>query len=474
MSRIYVPHEYQGIALDFLWNRPRANLHMSPGMGKTPTILTHLVNLSLVERPFPVLAIGPLRVANSVWEREVDKWAHLHGVRVSKILGTEAERLAALRRHADVYTINYENLVWLTRILNGACPFRAVVADESTRIKNHRVSMQRSAKGKLFLKAAGGVNAAALIKHLGPKVDYWYNLTGTPAPNGLQDLWGQQFPIDWGKALGNSFTAFTSRWFYPAPRSTREQQKWLPHDHAMATITNRLRPTTISIDAYDWFDVERPRVVDIPVELPEKTMKQYKELHRESLLALDDGTVITAVNAGAKTIKCRQVASGWLLDKEGNGHHIHTAKLDALESLMENLNGAPLLLAYSFVQEREAVLKRFKYAEILPSGAKQKEVEARWNAGQIPMLVVHPASAGHGLDLQHGGHNLCIFSPDWDLELYQQVIERIGPVRQAQAGYDRLVNVYRLVAQDTWDGIICDVQSGKHSMQERVKAELRA
>lgn len=472
MSRIYVPHEYQGLTLDFLWSRPRANVHMSPGMGKTPTILTHLVNLSLVDRPFPVLALGPKRVVNSVWTREIEKWAHLHGIKVSKIMGTIAQREAALKAHADLYLINYENLVWLTTVLNGRCPFKTVIADESTRIKGARVSMQVSKLGKRFLKAAGAVNAAALIKNIAPKVDFWYNLTGTPTPNGLQDLWSPQFPVDWGKALGNSFDAFNRRWFYPAPNSEREQQKWLPFDHALGEITRRIKPTTISIDAYDWFDVERPRVVDIEVELPEKAMAQYRKMHRESLLSLQDGTTITALNAGAKTMKCRQIASGWLLDKEGNGHQIHTEKLDALDSLIENLNGAPLLVAYSFIEEREAILKRFKHAELLPSDHRQKEVEDRWNAGKIPMLVVHPKSAGHGLDLQHGGHNLCVFSPDWDLELYQQVIERIGPVRQAQAGYDRLVNVYRIIATGTWDRQICDVQEGKNSLQEAVKQEL--
>lgn len=470
---LWTPREYQQQVLDFLWDTPRGNLHASPGMGKTTTLLTHLVNLSLVDEPFPVLAVGPKRVAVSVWSGEVEKWAHLQGLKVSRIVGTRPQREKALRSHADVYTINYEGLLWLVEELNGQVPFRAVIADESTRIKNHRVSLRTSTTGRRFLRSDGAKNAAALITHIAPKVKFWYNATGTPAPNGLRDLWGQQFPVDWGRALGMSHSAFTTRWFYPTPGSAREHDNWTPFDHAQQSITERLRPTTISLDAYDWFDVDRPRVVDLEVELPPARMKEYRKLHRESVLGLTDGTEITAVNAGARTMKCRQYASGWVLDEDGKTHLIHREKLEMLDSLVENLSGAPLIVVYTFIHEREALLKRYKGAEVLPSDpSKQLDTETRWNEGKIPMLVVHPGAAGHGLNLQHGGHNMCFFSPDWNLEYYQQVIERIGPVRQAQAGYERMVNIYRILTKGTWDINIRTVLEGKASVQDAVRNEL--
>lgn len=474
MSQILVPRAYGQLAVGHIVRNPRCNLFASPGMGKTVSTLSALEAACVLRDAYPVLVVAPHRVANSVWTRETNKWAHLNHLRVSKILGSAAERIAALRAKADIYTINYENLGWLEEQLGGKMPFKTVVSDESTRLKNHRCSLQTSKTGKRFFKRAGAKNASALGR-MSFQYDNHVNLTGTPAPNGLKDLWGQQFFVDHGEQLGRSYTAFTNRWFRIRPGSSREAAVFEPLAHAEAEITERLKATTLSLDAYDWFDVDRPREVDIEIELTDRLMRDYRTLHNDAVLQLTEDTTVTAVNAAVITAKCLQFATGHLFDAEGVNHPIHDLKLDALESLMENLCGAPLLVAYHWKPDLERILRRFKgKAEVLPKGAKQEEVERRWNKGEIPMLLVHPQSAGHGLDLQHGGHNLCIFSPQWDLELYQQVIERIGPVRQAQAGYDRLVNVYRLITKGTFDELVIKRIDTKCTVQQAVMQAVRA
>lgn len=473
--KVFKGHEYQQQAIQFGTELDRFNLLMSPGMGKTATSIEIMEIRSMVADSYPALAIGPLRVANSVWNREVGKWANFKGLRVSKILGTAAERIKAINTPADIYTIHYGLLKWLHEYLvesGKQWPFKTVIADESTRLKHARPSFRRHKKtGKVSLYIAGSVNPGALARYA-VRTPYWINMTGTYTPNGLQDAWGQQWFIDFGKALGNSYDAYTKRWFYQRRGTSAEQQVFEPHDFALDEITERLKPTSISLDAYDWFAVERPREVDIEVELPEKLMKDYRKLHREAMLKLENETVITAVNAGAITNKCMQFASGNVYDADKVSHFIHNEKLDALESLVENLNGAPLLVGYHFIPTREAILKRFPKAELLPSDKRQKEVEDRWNAGKIPMLVVHPSSAGHGLDLQYGGHNLCIVDPYWDFEMYAQLIERIGPVRQMQAGLNRLVNVYRMRTKHTFDEVVIDRLSTKASVESAVRGAM--
>lgn len=474
-AQTYIAKPYQDLIVDHIQRHDRCNVFASPGMGKTSATLTALDILALTGDVFPVLALGPKRVANGVWHREVAKWAHLKGLRVSRITGTVEERRAALRAPADIYTIHYGLLKWLIDELGGRWPFKTVVGDESTRLKSQRCSWQKHHKtGKVFFRGDGAVNAAALARHA-HRAEHWINLTGTPAPNGLKDLWGQHWFIDYGKALGNSHDAFLRRWFYQRRGTNAEQAIFEPHPHAHGEITIRIAPTTISLNAYDWFDVERPREVVIDVELSEPVMKKYRKLHRDAELQLSEETTITAVNAGVITNKCRQLASGHLFDENGIAHHVHDEKLDALESLVENLAGAPLLVAYAYVPDRDAILKRFPQFEILPSDADaQAEVEDRWNQGRIPGLVVHPASAGHGLNLQHGGCDLAIYTEDWDLELRQQIIERIGPVRQMQSGYDRVVSVYSLVARDTFDERVHAVGIGKATVQDAIMEAVRA
>lgn len=474
VSNLFVPRPWQFPMIEHGTRLERCNIFARPGMGKTAAILAILDALSFVENPLPALVIGPLRVANSVWDREVARWAQFQGLKVSKVLGTPAQRLAALQERADLYTIHYGLLSWLTeQFTYKTWPFTTVVADESSRLKNQRCSYQRHyLSKKVFFRAGGSKNAAALARYARHS-RRWINLSGTPASNGLQDLWGQQWFIDFGASLGNSYTAFTDRWFYQRRGTKHEQAIFEPFRHAHEEITGRIKPTTLSLDPRDWFDLEEPRIVKMYADFPPGLRRKYNKLHRESVLKLTTGETITAVNAGVVTGKCLQFAAGNIYDEEGKAHRIHDLKLDLLESLVENMGGAPLLVAYNFKTDREAILKRFEQAVVLPSGAKQQEVEDRWNEGRIPLLLVHPASAGHGLNLQHGGSDICIYSPNWDLELYEQVIERLGPMRQKQAGYDRVVSIYLLLIERTFDEAVVDRLTTKASVQEAVMRATR-
>lgn len=463
---LYIAREWQAPLTKHILDVPRANVFAKPGMGKTAGTLMALELRGLTEDSYPALVIAPPRVANTVWSNEVARWAQFNGLTVSKVLGDVNQRQAALSKKADIYTIHYGLLAWLAGYLGNRWPFKTVVADESSRLKNTRAHFRRSKAGVLKLVVQGGSKNAGALARYARATQYWINLTGTPASNGLQDLYGQHWFIDFGKTLGASYSAFSARWFYQKRGTSAEQGIFLPHAHAFDEITERMKPTTLALDPRDWFDLREPRVVDIEVELSEGVMKKYKAMHKVQVLKLSDEKNITAVNAGAMINKLLQMSGGYMYDNDGVPVFMHDEKLQALESLVENQCGAPLIVAYQFNADRDAILKRIKGARVLGKGAAQKQTEDDWNEGKIPVLLLHPASAGHGLSLQHGGCDICFYSTGWDAELYEQIIERIGPMRQMQAGYDRIVNVYRLLATGTYDGVAADRVAGKLSLQE--------
>ena len=447
--------------------RKRGNIFASPGTGKTSGTLYALTSLEMIgENVFPCLIVAPLRVANVVWESEIAEWEQFKHLRISKIIGSESKRKAALKAEADIYVINFENLSWLHETIGDDWFFRTVIVDESTRIKNHKVSVRRTRTGKAALFVAGAKNAANLVRHAAD-VERWFNLTGTPTPNGIQDMWGQQFPIDFGKTLGSSFNSFKERWFRLAWGSSPEFGKIEALPHAFGEITGLVSKNSVVVDAYNYFDITKPMEIDVKIELPEKVRKLYRQMHRDSIAEIKDNPV-TAVNAGSVMMKCRQIASGCLRDDDGTWHRVHEEKLDALAEIRENV-GEPLLVAYYFKEDLEAILGRFKDAVALPIGAKQKDVQDDWNRGEIPMLCVSPQSAGHGLSLQHGGNHLVFFTLDWNAEYYDQVIERIGPTRQAQSGYERMVYVHRIIAKDTWEEVVADRLYRKITVSEAIK-----
>ena len=400
--------------------------------------LTALDTLELVE-PGPALVLAPLRVASSTWPDEARKWQHLRNVEVSAVVGTPQERLAALSRPANVFTTNYENLPWLVEHYGDKWPFRKVVSDESTKLKGFRLQQ-------------GGKRAQALGAIAHTKVKRFIELTGTPSPNGLKDLWGQAWFLDKGLRLGRSYSAFESRWFafQRIKDAVSGRMDVLPIilPFAQQQIQDALKDLCLSLDAKDYFDIADPINNVIRVELPAKARKLYRSMEKEMFLSLETGHEVEAFNAASKTLKCLQLASGAIYHEAGNDafYEVHDAKLQALESIVEEAAGMPVLVAYHFKSDLARLTQAFPKGRVLDANP---QTIRDWNAGKIPILFAHPASAGHGLNLQDGGNILVFFSHWWDLEQFQQILERIGPTRQAQAGHNRPVFVHYIVAADT-------------------------
>jgi SNF2 family DNA or RNA helicase len=453
----FKPRPYQQIAMGFLRDTPRCNLWAGMGMGKTSTCLTYLdVQYNVWGDDHPTLVLAPKRVAQSTWPDEVRKWRNLSGLDIVAAVGTPDEREKALRRDAPVVCMNYDVLPWLRDYYedNGRpWPFRRVIADESPRLKSFRIRQ-------------GGVRAQVLGQVAHTNVREWINLSGTPAPNGLDDLWGQQWFIDSGARLGRTYTAFQERWFRPVRNGQFHQ--WTVMPHAQDQIQERLADCSLTIDPHDWFDLRAPIVNVIEVDLPKNARSKYRELEREMFMQLDSGQEVEAVSAAALTMKCLQLANGAVyLDPDRYGPdqavEVHFAKIEALDSVVEEAAGAPILVAYHFKSDLARLQRAFPQGRHLD--ADPGTIEA-WNRGEIPLLFAHPASAGHGLNLQDGGNTIVFFGQWWDLEQHDQIIERIGPVRQMQAGHDRPVFVHYIVARDTIDQLVMARRSSKRSVQD--------
>ena len=439
----FKPHDYQEEAMAHLYKVRRSALWMPMGGGKTVTTLTALDNLSVVEDVFPVLVLAPLRVARSTWPDEVKKWPHLSHLRVSVITGTPKQRERALAVEADIYCTNYDNLVWLRKELGDAWPFKTVVADEFTRLKSFRIR-----QGGSRARALGQVAHTHVIRFIG--------LTGTPAPNGVKDLWGQIWFLDQGERLGRTFSAFEQRWF----RKGYDGYSLIPYDHTQGEVEDKLRDICLTVQG---LQVDEPITSPVYVDLPPMARRVYDEMEKELFTVLNDEGV-EAANAAVRTQKCLQLANGALyVDDNGNWEAAHDAKLDALESIIEEANGAPVLVAYNFKHDLERLRGRFRHGRVLDA---DPNTIREWNAGRISILFAHPASAGHGLNLADGGNILAFYGVNWNLEEHMQIIERIGPMRQKQAGYDRPVFVYPILARDTVDDLVMDRLTSKKSVQE--------
>lgn len=448
MTRVaFTPRPYQRAMIDHPHDVARSALWASMGLGKTCATLTALQHLDLVE-PGPTLVCAPLRVAQSTWPDEAAKWDHLAGCEVVPIVGDVEHRRAALRRKADVFTTNYEQIPWLVEELRGVrWPFTKVVADESTRLKGFRLRQ-------------GTQRAKALAKVAHEHTARWINLTGTPAPNGLQDLWGQTWFLDKGQRLGRTFDGFTQRWFRPSYTGCGVE----PLGHAQREIEQRLSDICLSLDAKDHFDLAEPIVNTIRVELPAKARALYEDMEREMFAQIGEHEV-EAFSAAARTLKCLQIANGaaYVDDTATDWVEIHDAKLQALDSVLAEASGAPVLVAYHFKSDLARLMRAFPKGRHLD---KEPQTIRDWNAGRIPVLFAHPASAGHGLNLQDGGNILAIFGHWWDLEQYLQIVERIGPTRQAQAGHDRPVFIHHIVAADTVDELVMARRESKRAVQD--------
>jgi SNF2 family DNA or RNA helicase len=462
MAKLYVPHAYQTLMFDHLMQHKRCALFAGMGLGKTVTMLTALDALHLSgEETKPALVTAPLRVAQSTWPDEAAKWEHLRHMVISPIVGTVEERRAAMRREAQAYTVNYDNIPWLLSELEGKkFPYGRVIADESTRLKGFRTRQ-------------GGARAAALGKIAHVEPTGWTNLTGLAAPNGIKDLWGPTWFLDAGARLGRTHDSFKRRWFKPkwgaASHFTME-----PLDHAQAEITEKISDICAAFDAKDYFPVEEPLRTNVYIELPAKARQLYTEMEKRLYMEID-GWEVEAFNQASKTLKLLQLASGAIYVGEQDESNkafaeVHDLKLQALESVIENASGASILVSYHFKSDLCRLKRAFPRGRTLDDDPRTIR---DWNAGKIEVMFAHPASAGHGLNLQDGGNIIVHFSHWWDLETFAQINERIGPVRQKQAGHNRCVFEVYLIAKDTADEDVMARRAGKISVQEALMQGLK-
>lgn len=488
---LYSPRPHQRVMTDYMLQHPRCAIWAEMGLGKTSATLDALEKLHyLGDIDHPVLVLAPLRVAKTTWPEEITKWENFKSIVCLPIVGSASQREEILRRflprkdrkesRLQVFTCNYENLPWLVEKLGGNWPFRTIVADESTKLKGFRKT-----QGTARARALGAIAWPSKARPK-PLVDRFIELTGTPSPNGLQDLWGQLWFIDHGKRLGSSFSSFEQRWFTKGYDGFSIK----PLPHAQGEIEKLLADCCLSLKSADYFDIKEPIINKIYVDLPEKSRKQYKELEKEMYTEIQNSLVpehkvtgydiysgepfsynepatykIEAFSAAAMTMKCLQMASGALYvnDKTKEWVETHDQKIEALREVVEESAGAPILVAYHFRSDLDRLRHAFPTGRYLD---KNPDTITDWNAGRIPLLFVHPASAGHGLNLQHGGNTLVFFSSWWNMEEHAQVIERIGPVRQLQAGFKRPVFLHYLVARGTVDELVLERLKTKRSVQD--------
>jgi SNF2 family DNA or RNA helicase len=441
---------YQKLIIDHILDKERCNAFVPMGLGKTISTLKSLETLSLVDSS-PTLVLAPLRVAQSTWPDEVKKWRL--DLPVTAIVGTAENRAQALREDSAIFTINYENIPWLVdwfKYNPRPWPFKTIVADEVTKLKGFRTRQ-------------GTKRAKALAEVAHKKVERWIGLTGTPAPNGLKDLWGPMWFVDGGQRLGKSFTAFSDRWF----RKSYDGFGLEPMEYSQSEIQKLISDVCLSLDAKDYFNLSEPITNRIVVDLPHKARQQYRDMEKKMFLELEGHlgpTEVEALNAASKTQKCLQLANGAIYtDEQRNWTEVHDAKIAALDDIVEEANGAPVLVAYHFKHDLARLMRAFPRARTLDS---DPSTIRDWNTGKIPILFAHPASAGHGLNLQDGGNILVFFSVNWNLEEHQQIIERIGPTRQMQAGHDRPVFLHYILANDTVDFDVLERLESKASVQE--------
>jgi len=444
----FILHDYQQYAIDFIKNNEVAAVLLDMGLGKTSITLTAVNDLIFDSfEVSKVLVIAPLRVARDTWPAEIKKWDHLKHLRYSVAVGSESERLAALRKEADIYIINRENVDWLVNKSRVSFDFDMVVIDELSSFKSHQ-----SKRFKSLLKVR-------------PFIKRIVGLTGTPSSNGLMDLWAQFRILDMGKRLGRYITHYRSAYFLPDKRSADRIFTYKPADGAEQMIYDRISDITISMKSADYLKLPECIINEVPVFMDTKEKAIY-ETFKEDMVAKIKDEEIDAANAAVLSGKLLQMANGCIYDEDKKAIKIHDRKLDALEDLIESANGKPLLVAYWFQHDLARIKERFPVREIKTS----KDIED-WNKGKIPLAVIHPASAGHGLNLQTGGSTLVWFGLTWSLELYQQCNARLH--RQGQT--DTVV-IHHIIAKGTIDEDVMAALQRKEKIQNAlinaVKAKL--
>ena len=452
----YQPERHQRLAEEFCLTHRRCGLFLQMGLGKTVVTLTALSKMLFDEYSITkALVIAPLNVARDTWTREAAKWDHLSDLRVVRVLGSEKERVAALSVDADVFVINRENVVWLVEWLareKKPWPFDAVVIDE--------LSSFKSATAKRFRALRRVIGQAKVV----------IGLTGTPAPNGYIDLWPQVFLLDQGRRLGRTVTGFRSTYFSPGAHKGHIVYEWRLKPDGKQQIDDKLSDLCLSMKAEDWVHLPDILYREVFVRMDRSEREVYEKFQRDRVLPLLDGAITDPENftslvagdtAAIAANKLLQMASGDVYDDAGGVFHIHDRKLDALEDLIEAANGEPVLVFYSYKTSATAIRRRLPDAvQLGDCGMDTSTVISRWNAGEIPLLLCHPASAGHGLNLQEGGHIVVWFGLPWSLELYQQANARLHRMGQKQA-----VIVQHILCEDTIDQRVLDALQRKDATQ---------
>lgn len=443
----YNPHDYQRYAAEFIITHPISALLLDMGLGKTSITLTAINDLLFDSfEVHKVLVVAPLRVARDTWSAEIEKWEHLKNLRYSVVIGTAQERISALSTPADIYIINRENIQWLVEESGLPFDFDMAVIDELSSFKNHQ-----SKRFRAFMKSR-------------PKLKRIVGLTGTPAGNGLMDLFAEFKLLDMGERLGRLIGLYRNTYFQPDKRNGMVIYSYRPLPNAEQQIYDKISDITISMKAADHLKMPELISSEYTVQLSEKEREKYDSLKKDLVLS-EDNEEVTAANAASLSNKLSQMANGAVYSDDESVIQIHDRKLDALEDIIESMNGKPLLVAYWFKHDLERIRKRFDVREI-----KSSEDISDWNSGIIPVALIHPASAGQGLNLQDGGSTLVWFGLTWSLELYQQTNARLW--RQGQTA-DTVV-IQHIIAKGTIDEQIMKALKTKDTTQAALIAAVKA
>ena len=451
MSKQFIPYPYQQYCINRIITDPYLGLFLDMGLGKTVITLTGLHSLKYYYWQIrKVLIIAPKKVAESTWSKEADKWEHLKNLRISVVLGTAKQRLTALNADADIYIINRENTQWLVEYYGHNWPFDVVVLDESSSFKNHQAKRFKA------------------LKAIRPRINRIIELTGTPSPHGLTDLWAQIFLLDGGKRLGRTISVYRDMFFVPDKRNQTTIFSYAPKEGAAEEIYRLISDICISMKAEDYLELPDLIYEDIPVKLDSKAQKAYQQMERDMLLEVDDD-LVTATTAATLTGKLLQLCNGAVYDEDGSVVPVHDCKLEVFMETIEQLNGQHALVFYYYQHDRDRILAALEKTGLKVKVYTDSKDETEWNAGNIDILLAHPASCGYGLNLQEGGHHVIWFGLTWALEEYQQANKRLH--RQGQRFP---VIVHRLITLGGVDEDVIKSLEGKDNAQENLLQALKA
>ena len=449
---VFIPHNYQQYCIDTALALQKLGLFLDMGLGKTVIILT--VVKELIYNRFSVknvLIIAPKKVAEGTWSKEKEKWEHTKSLRISLVMGNKNKRIRALNTPADLYIINRDNVTWLVDYYRNDWPYDMVVIDESSSFKSHKTKRFRA--------------LASVLPHIHRLIE----LTGTPSPNSLEDLWAQLYLLDKGERLGKKFTQFREIYFNPGDRGKSIIYNYRAKSGSKESILAKISDICISMKAEDYLQLPEITYNDMPVILDERAKKNYQELEREMVLALPDEEEISVASAAALSNKLLQLSNGAVYTEDGSYQIVHNCKMEAFLEMVESLNKSPALVFYNYRHDKERILEALSSMKLSVRVLSSTQDEEDWNQGKIHILLAHPASAAYGLNLQQGGHHIIWFGLTWNYELYAQACKRLH--RQGQINR---VFVHLLVCKGTRDEDVANALTQKADVQNHVMESLKA